>query len=196
MKVCSSCERSLELEDFSKHKSSNDGRRSQCRACLSAARRKKSDIPPGHKRCPRCEEVLPLGGFGVNVSRKDGRKAYCRPCATVIRLGTSDKTNEARRQARGVKAAEIRLAAEIAAAVVMATGKKVCGKCGDLKLVSEFWKRKTSLDGYYASCKKCIKDVRNRPDPEDEERSSRWAVGASEFENLVQTRRLGRGESG
>tara|TARA_Y100000034_G_scaffold115525_1_gene152779 strand:- start:25083 stop:25370 length:288 start_codon:yes stop_codon:yes gene_type:complete len=94
-----------------------------------------------------------------------------------------------------VKAEEKRLVAEIAAAAVLATGKKVCGKCGDLKLVSEFWKRKTSLDGYYASCKQCIKDVRNRPDPEDEDRVSRWASGASDFDDLVQTRRLGRGDS-
>ena len=188
MKKCSQCEVELDLELFSKHKYSKDGRRSKCRACLSKARRKPSDVPPGQKRCSSCKDILSLDSFGPNASRPDGRKSYCRPCDQKRRGSTSERTNESRRLARAEKREARILESQIAAAAVIATGLKSCKKCGNLKTVDSFWKRMSSLDGLYACCKACIKSVRNRPDPEDQERSERWAEKENKFDELVKER--------
>lgn len=41
---------------------------------------------------------------------------------------------------------------------------KICKKCGTEKPLSEFYKRKSTLDGYRNQCKKCSKeyDVLNK----------------------------------
>ena len=190
MKVCTKCGLELDLELFSKHKYSKDGRRSQCRSCLSSARRKPSDVPPGHKKCSKCKRLLALEEFGSNASRSDGRKSYCRPCDQERRGSSRAHTNESRRAARAENKKARLLESKLAAAAVIATGLKTCKKCGNLKTVDAFWKRKTSLDGLYASCKVCIKAVRNRPDPEDEERVERWSSVASTFDELVKERMM------
>lgn len=37
---------------------------------------------------------------------------------------------------------------------------KTCNKCGEVKSLDEFFKDKTKKDGYYYSCKMCIKQYR------------------------------------
>lgn len=40
--------------------------------------------------------------------------------------------------------------------------KKQCGKCGEIKNIEEFYKRKRNKDGFYSDCKICIKKIQKK----------------------------------
>lgn len=57
---------------------------------------------------------------------------------------------------------------------------KHCSKCGELKPLNEYYKRKASLDGYHRQCKKCIiaqvsKHYFDNPEPA-KQRSKKWRL--------------------
>ncbi|MCL1496242.1 hypothetical protein CO583_01790 [Parasaccharibacter sp. TMW2.1882] len=91
-KVCRKCGIEKPLSDFVKRKSSPDGRRTFCKACLNMElreqRQPKVNHPPnlsavvanGKKGCSQCEEMLPVSRFAVSSSRKCGLQSRCRDC--------------------------------------------------------------------------------------------------------------------
>lgn len=86
------------------------------------------------KVCFKCGEYKNIGDFHVNRSKKDGRNITCKNCTKAYRMkkgyinpkkDTHDKNG------------------------------KVCSKCGEYKIYSEFYKNHTHKDGFTGQCKKC-----------------------------------------
>lgn len=91
--------------------------------------------------------------------------------------------------ARKEEKAKRREELEESARVALESGRKACVSCGEVKPLEAFWVRKKALDGRTRQCGDCINAVRNRPDPEDEERVSRWKMESSSFEDEVERMR-------
>jgi hypothetical protein len=135
------------------------------------------------KRCARCERVLPLDAFACQADALTGRRSHCRACVRDSR--ERDPLVQLRRLARLAALHERREAAQQA----VETGAKPCVTCGEVQPLDSFWKRTDRLDGHSSSCSACIGIRRNAPDPEDEERVSRWRAQEREFERLIEEAR-------
>ena len=105
-KACTRCGKVFSAEFFHKDKRSSDGRRTQCKECVSALSKEASLRPPvvapgvTEKSCSRCkrlgrESVHPINDFGIARRRKDGRNSWCKKCCAES-SSSWQKTKEGR----------------------------------------------------------------------------------------------------
>lgn len=102
--------------------------------------------PEGHKICPRCpdgDRVRPLSEFYSAGSR--GHSGYCKLCTRAVNRQRYRRVSD--QQGRPVAPATVPLV----------DGRKCCdGKCGQIKLLSEFYRHG---NGYRRVCKSCMAGV-------------------------------------
>jgi hypothetical protein len=171
-KTCCKCGRSFGLSDFHRRRGTKDGLRSECKLCRSHARRKSPVTPPFHKLCPRCKEILPFTRFYMRSSYVH---SWCAACEGEKKTGNRTQRAVARKAERDARVA-----------AVLEAGEKPCKTCEVVHDLDDFYTSKSCLDGHMGSCKACTEKRRNRPDPEDEERASRWAARKASFERQLQ----------
>jgi len=113
MKSCSKCKQVKVLDDFSNDKKSKSGKRSSCKACDAASKKKptkdtkpvavvkpgvskqpkKSVVAPvvkvapvvATKICTKCQCSLPYEEFFKDKTRKDGFRGSCKACDKISR---------------------------------------------------------------------------------------------------------------
>jgi len=103
-----------------------------CKECRRKLKRERKRLSAkGQGRCTKCSQVKSLSDFP-----KKG--ASCKAC-----------NNKYIQQLRGQKSKKI-----IQAPIL--SGTKICGKCGEEKPYSEFYKDSHKEDGYRWQCKNCV----------------------------------------
>ncbi|MCI3243748.1 MULTISPECIES: endonuclease VII domain-containing protein [Streptomyces] len=90
------------------------------------------------KRCVRCGEIKPRAAFARRRSNLDGLQRHCRDCASDY--------HRTRQQSLGRK---------VRPQVEVPEGHKLCLKCGEIKLWSEWHRNAAASDGLSSSCKAC-----------------------------------------
>ena len=98
------------------------------------------------KKCSLCGEVKAHSEFGRNRSRPDGLSFYCLACNRV-----KSKATYARARAA--------LGREVQPRESLPEGMKRCGRCREIKAVTEFHKQRSQAGGYHTYCKPCRKTV-------------------------------------
>jgi hypothetical protein len=90
-KTCSRCKAEKSLDAFSTNRAMNDGKNIYCRACLSAAdkkRRSQLSLAPresvSEKRCGRCREVKPASDYARNRASTHGLQSSCKDCVRRV----------------------------------------------------------------------------------------------------------------
>ena len=111
--------------------------------------------PPGKvpitsktKQCKRCNKILPIDDF--EVATKDGyRRGECRTCGCIIEFinRKPGRTEDDYWEWKDKLQAKEKLFNE---------GKRKCGRCGEIKLLSEF--NKGGNKGYHSNCRVCSKE--------------------------------------
>jgi hypothetical protein len=87
------------------------------------------------KTCTRCEGEKALDEFPTDRSKKDGKASRCKDCKKEI---TQEKKNKNLQDP--VKPGEER---------------KVCKECNSEKLLTEFYRENTTMNGFKSKCKVC-----------------------------------------
>jgi 5-methylcytosine-specific restriction endonuclease McrA len=90
MKQCSGCKEIKAKPEFNKRNASNDGLRSECKACQSAYNRERAERLklknsrraefPVTKRCFDCGETKSSSDFSRNSNSADGLQNRCKSC--------------------------------------------------------------------------------------------------------------------
>jgi len=146
LKTCTACERTLELEYFSKKAKAKDGLDWRCRACKAegATRSRESVVLRTKilgKVCSKCQKHKDSHEFNVNKTDRTGLQSYCKTCANAASAKYA-KRNELRRKA------------------------KTCAKCKESMERSMFNNSKKAKDGKQGWCRAChsqaIKESRDR----------------------------------
>ena len=109
----------------------------------STAPAEKPGYVPRTKVCAKCGRELPLLQFSTNRRMKDGHQSECKECVAKAGKKSRARLNEKKRAER-----------EKAAQAELASGVKVCRKCGRELPISAFGKGH-STDGLQAFCKEC-----------------------------------------
>jgi hypothetical protein len=156
MKHCGTCKQDLELSQFHRSKVSRDGLQHHCKACSSAAKRRryaeKADARRAlveqfaGKECPACHELKPWTAFHKLSTVPDGHQVYCKLCERV-------KAREYRaRHAEVIRQRQIEKLESSAT-----TGVKTCTKCGVTQPILSFYQHRGTKDGRATYCKDCQK---------------------------------------
>jgi len=142
-KTCSECGKSKPLDEFGKNVSKPDGRVGECKLCrrtyFENRCSKFKSVEGLTKICTWCKKEKPPAEFGKRLASPDGLNCWCKEC-------TCARATESRAKPRE-KWAETR------------TVKK-CSRCGGMKPLAEFSKRRGHLDGLNYYCKVCDKTIR------------------------------------
>ena len=109
----------------------------------STAPVEKPGYVPRTKVCAKCGRELPMLQFSTNRRMKDGHQSECKECVAKAGKKSRQRLNEKKRAER-----------EKAAQAELASGVKVCRKCGRELPISAFGKGH-SADGLQAFCKEC-----------------------------------------
>ena len=144
-KVCSKCGERKPVSEFYKSSRTADSLQCWCKSCHRAAqgqnRQRLKDEGPTiirtTKVCPKCGEEKPVSEFNKSTSRVDGLTSWCKAC-----VGISGRQSRRRRKDNGPT-------------IIRTT--KVCPTCSEEKPVSEFYKRRSTVDGLTHQCKACQK---------------------------------------
>ncbi len=91
------------------------------------------------KRCNRCHIIKELDEFYSDRSRSDGFSSKCKNCEYECRKLRYQKLKS--RPANKIPHIE----------------RKRCSKCNEDKPIGEFYITRRNKDGYYCSCKSCVK---------------------------------------
>src|SRR3989304_3612584 len=157
-KVCSACMVKRDISEFCKNSAYKDGRDCKCKICQQESRDKnKEKLIQEHKKqqlenpidkkvCSCCKQEKNIADFDKRKRNKDG---FCKKCK--ICWQENKKKNKERLLQEHLKYQEGN-----------PIDKKVCSKCGEEKSVNEFWKKRTSKDGFSARCKSCIKETKTK----------------------------------
>jgi 5-methylcytosine-specific restriction endonuclease McrA len=96
------------------------------------------------KTCTQCGAEKPLTDYPKRAASADGYTSECRVCNNA-----SNAKYRAKNRDPELVAKRQRLEEEAAA------GLKTCTQCGELKLLTEYYKRAASVDGLKPTCKSC-----------------------------------------
>ena len=91
------------------------------------------------KKCKRCQQWLPLSQFYRDSKSIDGLFSYCKVCSKENQKDYREKVEKRRAK--------------------VATGTKVCSKCGRVLPISEFSRHRSTKDGYQPHCKACHRQI-------------------------------------
>lgn len=153
MKTCPTCKSELDVTEFAKSRSTNDGLNWQCKACHKARMKKlRSGYAehvgqiPESRRCSTCREIKPAADFNRSKVTHDGLCNSCKACEKIFRLNRDAKNRD-----RNTRLTKDEIRAE--------TPAKVCGGCGDTLPSSEFDISRSRKDGLKFFCKKCDREA-------------------------------------
>lgn len=122
MKTCTKCGEEKPLEAYARCARVRDGRKAQCRACVSAERirqdaprrsaaqlerdaSKRALMESGVKRCNSCDETKPVDAFTPHKAFSQGRANWCKQCYNAYGAAYYRKTQPIRRaQGRAMRA--------------------------------------------------------------------------------------------
>jgi hypothetical protein len=141
---CSCCEEELPASFFR-----IPGRYKQCRTCDSVKdknRQRNAAVAAAAtadvKECGRCGKLLPGSSFYVYTRSSPGLKARCKDCHKLYA-----RDNNAR----------IRSVPRLKSTL---PNSQICSKCGQEKLLSDFYTSRSSALGVRRQCKLCTKKQR------------------------------------
>lgn len=153
-KICSKCNRELEISEkyFHRSKAFKDGFSSMCKECKGF---KFTEIKPkakeGYKICNSCNRELPATTeyFYSDKTAKSELKTFCKECCY--------KEHEEKRLEKRRKKSE---EAKKAYIEKIGIGMKECSKCGSIlpETNKYFNKHKDGVNGLRAHCKECQRE--------------------------------------
>ena len=94
------------------------------------------------KTCTSCNNALELSNFSPNKYNKDGLQSTCKQCRAVKERERRRKIKERNQNKEGV-----------------VIERKKCRRCDEIKLIKNFYKCISNVDGYDVFCKICSKFV-------------------------------------
>ena len=148
-KVCTKCNQNKSLSEYNKDKSKSSGFRNNCKLCESIAEKQfrdnnrhinankiynENDV----KQCSKCEQNKPLTDYQTNITTVDGLQSCCKSCQSI----TDKCYRDNNRQINSNK-------------IYKENDGKICSKCQQSKLLTEFNKDNRKSDGLQCSCKSC-----------------------------------------
>jgi hypothetical protein len=87
-KLCTRCETTKGVADFSRCLRNKDGLQVWCKACHSINLKAHTYTATIHpKSCRICELLKPASEFSLDSGKKDGLRAVCKTCDTKLRKG-------------------------------------------------------------------------------------------------------------
>ena len=148
-KVCTKCNQNKSLSKYNKNKSKSSGFRNNCKLCESIAKQQYRDNnrqinankiynENDVKQCSRCEQSKPLTDYQKNITTVDGLQSRCKSCQSITDKYYRDNN-------RKINANNIYNENDV----------KICSKCQQSKLLTEFNKVNRKSDGLRSSCKQC-----------------------------------------
>lgn len=101
------------------------------------------------KKCRMCEKVLPIDNFS-RATKEGYRRGECNSCRRIINFikRKHGRTEDDYWKYQNEIKEKEKLHEE---------GKRKCGCCGEIKLLSEFNKSKSGVGGYQPNCRGCTK---------------------------------------
>lgn len=136
VKHCTKCGEGKSLSEFSKNKSSRDGRQSVCKPCFKVYSQKYKQEPKilvFQKTCTSCGIVKPSNLFALRAYTKDGRRSECKDCQKISYQNSKNKIKDN-------------------------VLEKMCIVCNEKLSFSQFSKNPSSKDGLQNTCKSCVKE--------------------------------------
>lgn len=146
LKICSKCNLTKSLNEFSRSKASSDGFSPWCKDCYLAyireyreknKRRKIIEIAHTTKLCPKCGKSKSIKDFFKSKSTKDGFQTLCKSCIKLHQENIK-KFNSEKKGLSKLKT-------------------KKCSQCNEEKPVHQFSIRMDQKVGYSPYCKECSK---------------------------------------
>jgi len=151
---CSVCHAMKPVSSFSKNRTTADGLSDSCKACVIrvrkestkiwSAEREKKGITFEQMLCRTCNRVLPIEMFTRATHRKKGYRDVCKDCLHALDREFHDRW-EAQRKRSSYEFS------------LFVPTEKACKLCGEVKPLTEFWRRRASKDGLSHYCKSCMK---------------------------------------
>ena len=118
----------------------------------------------GMKKCSKCKEAKLLEEFSPCVTNPDGYQYYCKSCKDQWYQDNSQRVKQ--NQKRLYEQNKIRNSGQS-----IPVGSKICYRCKQSKLYSEFYVSLGTFDGYDGKCKKCAEayqkenEIKNKNQP-------------------------------
>jgi prophage antirepressor-like protein len=140
-RTCPKCEKHLSLENFSKNPDRKNNVDVYCKDCckikyVNAKLKDKKDKEM--KECTKCLKVIEKSEFNNRIGSSDGLSSECKKCALEMYYKRAENREY-------IEAPEV----------------KCCLKCKENKPLTEFGKKKDSVDGYNPNCKPCWSIIAN-----------------------------------
>nr|CAI9751432.1 endonuclease VII [uncultured phage]CAI9752318.1 endonuclease VII [uncultured phage] len=110
-KLCSHCNKILDILEFNNSSYNSDGLQSMCRSCRKEYKKRcvtkeKYIHESGQKHCTKCGKYLPLSEFYVSVYDYDGYNSCCKSCCKNYymrnRISIAERTKSYREQNKDV----------------------------------------------------------------------------------------------
>jgi hypothetical protein len=144
VKLCHSCAKEKNLEEFYKRKASQDGLTSSCKGCCSQSskntlknnRDRAVVVYPEFKICHKCKLEKPGTSFSKARSNKDGLCSACKVCS-ALRGEAWCKKNASRE-------------------IIASPERKTCARCQTEKESKVFAPNKRNKDGLDSWCRPCV----------------------------------------
>jgi hypothetical protein len=168
LKRCTKCKRWKELSEFNKDRARKDGLKVYCKSCNNTyvlRRRRKNKKPVREylryedrhrvnrgfkeKLCGRCQKWKRYSEFHKDRRTKDGLTVWCREC-------------ERERRGHKNKGSRKYLRFEDRHRLVNGLKEKLCSKCGNWKVESQFVRDRSSKDGLAGWCRECANGTAGR----------------------------------
>jgi prophage antirepressor-like protein/very-short-patch-repair endonuclease len=140
-RVCATCKKSKDLEDFHRSNYQNLGRDYSCKNCrnmkskIKNEKRRETLTEITEKICKTCEETKDIEHFWKGVCYKDGYCSNCKICEVEYRKKIQDEKRK------------------------LPENFKECTKCNEIKAKQEFNKKNESYDGISTICKICMNSM-------------------------------------
>lgn len=178
-KICTKCNRKLNIDNFSKNKSKKSGYNSWCKDCIRNLHKpkEKENIPEGFKYCGKCGKLKSITDF--NKSSDYGYQSYCKECKKQYYSNSKNYTTTENNVIKCIKCNEFKNVSEFSINIkntnghnnicrscksnydrsrtfdVMTTGSKYCPRCNKHLSITEFSIAKGNPTGRAYSCKSC-----------------------------------------
>jgi hypothetical protein len=104
------------------------------------------------KKCCRCGQNKKLNKFWKCKKAKDGLNSRCAECSLLKNDEKRVKQSLLNKQLKEEEKLKLKKEKELRVSLII---DKKCFKCGETKLVDDFYKNDDSKDGYFNNCKKC-----------------------------------------
>ena len=181
-KTCSHCRDILDASNFWRESGTKYRLSALCRDYyaekpIKRKNRSVSDVlrdrdrvrPDGTKKCYKCKKTLPLDSFHTSLAKIDGLQDSCTVCNGKVSLSPEHRKKYNKWRSLWRKALSMRSDEEIAIdrSATNPSGAKECRKCNVVKPFSDFYGKRSEVDGLRDRCKPCdhktTSDFRKKP---------------------------------